>query len=64
MHEDRRRDLADAMRDEKELQKCYRHGSAVYFDEVECPACRMLRESYMRPKVDKIWKLTNSGSLG
>ncbi len=53
MHEDRRQDLADALRDEKELQKCYRHGSTVYFDEPECPACRMLREHFERPVLTK-----------
>ena len=46
MHEDRRNDLADALRDEKELQKCYRHGSAVFYDEPECPACVLLREHH------------------
>ncbi len=46
MHEDRRNDLADALRDEKELQKCYRHGSAVFYDDERgCPACALLREA-------------------
>ena len=54
-HEDRLRDLSDALADEKELQKCLRHGSAVFYDEPKCPACVMLREAYRERPPKKIW---------
>ena len=54
MHEDQRKDLADAIRDEKALKKCYRHGCAVYYDEPKCPACTMLLEHIQtRPPKNK-----------
>lgn len=52
MHEDRRNDLADALRDEKELQRCERHYSTVFFDAPECPACVLLREYHAPLKRD------------
>lgn len=36
--------LAEAIRQEKTLQICARHPQFVYYDERECPGCKMLRE--------------------
>lgn len=55
MREDRLHDLADAIRDEKELQKCFRHGSPIFFDEKECPACRLERENFSRKRPADVW---------
>jgi hypothetical protein len=54
MREDRLQDLAEAVREEKELQKCYRHGSAVYFDDSRgCPACALLHDFDKIPVLTK-----------
>jgi hypothetical protein len=54
IHEDRLQDLADALREEKELQKCFRHGSPVFYDAPDCPACLLLQENGKPP--DKVWR--------
>ena len=36
--------LADAIREEKWPKCCYRHRCPVYYDEPECPCCRITRE--------------------
>jgi hypothetical protein len=39
-----RQHLAEAMREEKQLKVCFLHPRLVYFDEPECPCCKVERE--------------------
>lgn len=41
--------LGEAIREEKELKVCHRHGSDVFYDDTMCPACRLLGE-FFSPK--------------
>jgi len=36
--------LAEAIREEKLLQVCFKHARPVCFDEVGCPCCKILNE--------------------
>lgn len=36
--------LAEAIREEKALKVCARHDRTVFFDEAECPCCRIEKE--------------------
>jgi hypothetical protein len=41
--------LAEAIREEKSLQVCARHPTTVYYDEPECPVCKMIAELEDKP---------------
>ena len=53
--------LAEALREEKQLQMCGQHPSVVWFDERHCPACRMITEYSQRTLYPQSHRLTKKG---
>lgn len=55
MERDSRSLLAEAIREEKQLNCCARHARTVWFDENICPCCKLIEEViYGKQEVDSV----------